>query len=153
MFLRLCRMTLSITISSLKVGKNLSKLFDTYRGFIPGDVFNCSVENVLSKAEHYLVKLLGQVGDINIIGCTKRKVTAAICAMKCESADIGLLVNKSKAKYMLQYSYDMNVVSLLSTFQMFWAVITWLLFHYFRIQCQRSNYRQRTMVWFHSTSG
>ncbi|XP_060665808.1 uncharacterized protein LOC132798106, partial [Drosophila nasuta] len=47
--IRLCRMTLSSTISSVKVGTNLSEPFNTVRGFRQGDPF--VMEGVLRKAD------------------------------------------------------------------------------------------------------
>ncbi|XP_051864248.1 uncharacterized protein LOC127566265 [Drosophila albomicans] len=66
--IRLCRMTLSSTISS--------------------------------------VKLLAYADDIDIIGRSKRDVTAAFSAIEKESAKVGLAVNEGKTKYMLSTSRE-----------------------------------------------
>ena len=44
--------------------------------------------------------------DIDIIGCTKRDVTAAFSAIERESTKKGLAVNEGKTKYMLSTRRD-----------------------------------------------
>ena len=46
-------------------------------------------------------QLLAFAGDIDIIGRTKRNVTAAFSAIERESAKIGLAVNEDKTKCLL----------------------------------------------------
>ena len=111
---RLCRMTLSNTCSSVKVGNDLSETFNTDRGFRQGDplscdLFNFIMEGILRKAGVHRngtifykgVQLLAYADDIDIIGRTKRDVTAAFAAIEKESAKVGLTVNEGKTKYML----------------------------------------------------
>ena len=112
--IRLCRMTLSNTCSSVKVGNDLSETFNTERGFRQGDplscdLFNIIMEGILRKAGVHRngtifykgVQLLAYADDIDIIGRTKRDVTAAFTAIEKESAKVGLAVNEGKTKYML----------------------------------------------------
>lgn len=112
---RLCRMTLSNTSSSVKVGNDLSEAFDTKRGFRQGDslsctLFNLLMESVIRKADVHrtgtiltnrCVQLLAYADDIDIIGRTKRDVTGAFGAIEKESAKVGLAVNAGKTKFMV----------------------------------------------------
>jgi sorting nexin-29 len=112
---RLCSMTLSNTISSVKVGNDLSETFSTRRGLRQGDslscvLFNLLMESVIRKAGVHrggtilgqkCVQLLGYADDIDIIGRTKRDVTAAFGAIERESARVGLAVNMGKTKFMV----------------------------------------------------
>ena len=90
----LCRTTLSNSRSSVKVGMDISEPFDTARGFRQGDplscdLFNFVMESVLRKAGVHRsatifktsVQLLAYADDIDIIGCTKRHVTAVFSAI------------------------------------------------------------------------
>ena len=54
------------------------------------------------------VQLLAYTDDIDIIGCTKRDVTAAFSAIEWESAKMGLTVNENKTKYMFSTSRDVR---------------------------------------------
>lgn len=112
---RLCSMTLSNTISSVKVGNDQSETFNTKRGLRQGDslscvLFNLLMESIIRKAGVHrtgtilgnkCVQLLGYADDIDIIGRTKRDVTAAFGAIERESARAGLAVNMSKTKFMV----------------------------------------------------
>ena len=93
--IRLCRMTLSNSCSSVKVGKELFEPFDTVRVFSQGDpsscdLFNFLLESVLRKAGVHLngtisyksVQLLAYTDDIDIIGRTMRDVTAAFSVIE-----------------------------------------------------------------------
>ncbi|XP_060665650.1 uncharacterized protein LOC132797914 [Drosophila nasuta] len=84
---RLCRMTLSNTISSVNV-----------------DVANPKplLPSVASD------KLLGYADDIDIIGRTKRDVTGAFGAIEKESAKVGLAVNMEKTKFMVCSSRELR---------------------------------------------
>ena len=53
-----------------------------------------------------IVKMLAYADDIDIIGRTKRNVTAAFSAIERESTKMGLAVNEGKTKYMLSTSRD-----------------------------------------------
>ncbi|XP_051864305.1 uncharacterized protein LOC127566314 [Drosophila albomicans] len=82
---RLCRMTLSNTISSVKVGCGQSETFTTKCGLRQGDslsciLFNILMESIIRKAgvhrtgtilTNRCVQLLGYADDIDIIGRTK----------------------------------------------------------------------------------
>lgn len=83
--IRLCRMTLSSTLSSVKVGKNLSEPFNTVQGFKQGDplscaLFNLLMEGVLRNSEvhrsdiffYKSVQLLAYADDMDIIERCKR---------------------------------------------------------------------------------
>ena len=99
MLIRLCRMKLSNSCSSVKVGKDLPVPFDTVRGFRQGgplscDLFNFLLESVLRKSGvhrngtifYKSVQLLAYADDIDIIGRTMRDVTVAFRAVERESA-------------------------------------------------------------------
>ena len=45
--IRLCRMTLSTSYSSVKVGMVLSESFDTVRGFRESDLLSCDLFNIV----------------------------------------------------------------------------------------------------------
>ncbi|XP_050745358.1 uncharacterized protein LOC127011601 [Drosophila biarmipes] len=140
MVIRLCRITLSSIISSVKVGTNLSEPFNTVRGFRQGDPLSCDLFNfvmkgVLRKAGvhrsgtifYKSVQLLAYADDIDIIGRSKRDVTAAFSAIEKESAKVGLAVNEGKTKYMLSTSresrrLDSHVVADSYTFEVFKGV-------------------------------
>ena len=90
---------------------DLSQPFDTLRGFRQGDPLSCDLfnfvkESVLRKARVYRsgsifqksVQLLANADDIDIIGRTKRDVTAAFGAIVRESTKMGLAVNEGKTK-------------------------------------------------------
>ncbi|XP_051859298.1 uncharacterized protein LOC127565328 [Drosophila albomicans] len=112
---RLCRMTLSNTISSVKVGCGQSETFTTKCGLRQGDslsciLFNILMESIIRKAgvhrtgtilTNRCVQLLGYADDIDIIGRTKRDVTGAFGAIEKESAKVGLAVNMEKTKFMV----------------------------------------------------
>ena len=83
--IRLCRMTLSNSCSSVKVGTDLSEPFGTVRGFSQGDLLSCDLfnfllENVLRKAGvhrngtifYKSLQLLVYVEDVEIVGRTMR---------------------------------------------------------------------------------
>jgi len=113
--IRLCSMTLSNTKCSVKVGNDVSEPFGTDRGLRQGDSLSCNLfnfvmESVLRKAGVHLsgtilsnrsVQLLAYADDIDIIGRTKRDVTAAFNAIERESAKVGLAVNEGKTKFMI----------------------------------------------------
>ena len=105
--------------SSVKVGMDLSETFNTVQGFRQGvplscDLYNFVIESVLRKAGVYRngtifqksVQLLAYADDIDIIGRTKRDVTAAFSAIERESTKMGLAVNEGKTKYMLSTCRD-----------------------------------------------
>ena len=98
MQIRLYRMTLINSCSSVKVGMGLSEPFDTLRGFRQGNPLSCDLLNfvmdsILRKAGVHRsgtifqksVQLLAYADDIDIIGRTKRDVTAAFSAIERES--------------------------------------------------------------------
>ncbi|XP_020806218.1 uncharacterized protein LOC110182509 [Drosophila serrata] len=113
--IRLCMMTLSNTISSVRVGNDQSETFYTKCGLRQGDslscmLFNILMESIIRKAgvhrtgtilTNRCVQLLGYADDIDIIGRTKRDVTAAFGAIEKESAKVGLAVNMDKTKFMV----------------------------------------------------
>ena len=91
---------------------DLSEPFDTVQGFGQGDplscdLFNLVMENVLRKAGvhrngtifHKSIQLLACADDIDIIGRTKRNITAAFSAIEQESTKMGLAVNEGKSGY------------------------------------------------------
>ena len=93
--IRLCRMTLSSSCSSVKVGKDLSESFDTMRVIRQGDPLSCDLFNFLSesmprKAGVYRndtifyksVQLLAYADDVDIIESTMQDVTAAFSAVE-----------------------------------------------------------------------
>ena len=116
--IRLCRKTLSNSCNSVKVGLDLSEHFDTVRGFrqLSCDLFNFVMESVLRKARvhpngtifHKSVQLLTHVDEIDIIGRTKRNVTAAFGVVEREFTKMGPAVNEGKTKYILLASRDMS---------------------------------------------
>ena len=113
----LCRMKFSNSCSSF-----LSEPFDTVRGFRQGDPLSCDLfkfvmESVLRKAGVHRsgiifqksVQLLVYAEDIDIIGRTKRDVTAAFSAIERESkSKMGLAVNGGKTKHMFSTSRDVR---------------------------------------------
>ena len=54
------------------------------------------------------VQLLAYADDIDIIGCTKRDVTAAFSAIERGSTKMSLTINEGKTKYMLTTSRDVR---------------------------------------------
>ena len=105
-------MTLSNSCNSVKAGINFFEPFDTVRDFRQGDplsydLFNFVMESALRKTgEHRSgsifqksVQLLAYADDIDIIGCTKRDVTATFSAIGRESTKMELGVNEGKTKY------------------------------------------------------
>ena len=110
--IRLSRMTLSNSCTSVKVGMDLSETFDTVRGFRQGeplscDLFNFVMESVLRKAGVHRngtifqksVQLLAYADVIAIIGRTKRNLI---------NTKMGLAVNEVKTKYMFSTSKDVR---------------------------------------------
>ena len=110
---RLCMMTMSNTTSSVKIGSEISEPFDTIRGFRQGDPLSCNLFNLIMEAVirragvetsgtifYKSVQLLAYADDIDIIGTSKRAVTAAFSTIERESAKVGLMVNQAKTKYM-----------------------------------------------------
>ena len=113
--IRLCRMTLSNTCSSVKVGTSPNILIPcevSDKATLSCDLFNLLTESVLRKAGVYRnctifyksVQLLAYADDIDIIGSTMRDVTAAFSGIEWESAKMGLAVNEGKTKYLLSTS-------------------------------------------------
>ena len=98
--IRLCRMTLSNSCSSVKVGKDLSEPSDTMPGFRQGDPISCDLfkEGVHRNDTSFskTVQLLTYADDTAIIGRT----FSAFSAIERESAKLGLAVNEGKTKYM-----------------------------------------------------
>ena len=91
--------------SSVKVGMDLSEPFVTVQGFrqgdtLSGDLFNFVTESVLRKTGMHRfgtilqksVQLLTYAVDVDIIGRTKRDVTAAFSATERESIKIEIYV-------------------------------------------------------------
>lgn len=112
--IRLCKMTLTDTRSSVKIGKNLSEPFSTKRGFRQGDSLSCDLFNILlekvirdadvNRTGTLYTKqhmLLAYADDIDIMGRTLRAVTAAFEKVERESAKVGLAVNSDKTKLMV----------------------------------------------------
>ena len=62
-------------------------------------------------------QLLAYDDDIDIIGRTKRDVTAAFSAIERESTKVGLAVNEGKTKYMFSISRD--VIDLIESRNLF----------------------------------
>ena len=92
-------MALSNSCSSVKVGMDLSKPFDTVRDFTQGDFFNFVMESVLRKTGVHRNAAMGR---------TKPDVTVAFSAIGQESNKIGLAVYEGKTKYMLSTSRDVR---------------------------------------------
>ena len=112
--IRLCRMTLSDTKSSVKIGSDLSEPFTTTRGLRQGDSLSCNFFNLLMEKilENAKVNktgtintkghiLLAYADDIDIVGRIERDVTGAFSRIEIESAKMGLMVNEDKTKIML----------------------------------------------------
>ncbi|XP_044249360.1 uncharacterized protein [Drosophila takahashii] len=108
-------MTLSNTISSVKVGSGQSETFSTKCGLRQGHslscmLFNILMESIISKAGMHwtgtiltnrCVQLLGYADDIDVIGRTKHDVTGPFGAIGKKSAKVGLAVNREKTKFMV----------------------------------------------------
>ena len=86
--IRVCKMTLNNTKSTVKNGKDLSEPFNTKRGLRQGDTLSCDLFNILMeiilrKSAVNLNKtisskshmLLAYANDIDIIGRNLREVT------------------------------------------------------------------------------
>ncbi|XP_054089770.1 LINE-1 retrotransposable element ORF2 protein isoform X1 [Zeugodacus cucurbitae] len=115
--IRLCKLTLSNTKSSVMIGKDFSEPFDTKRGFRQGDslscdFFNLMLEKIIRAAElnregtifNKSVQLLAYADDIDIIGSNNRAVCSAFSRMNKEAKRMGLEVNEDKSKYLLSSS-------------------------------------------------
>ena len=104
--------------NSVKEKINLSELFNIVQGFRQDDLLSFDLllfvmDSVLRKMVMHRygtiqksVQLLAYVDDINIIGNTKRNVTAAFSAIGRESTKMGRVVNEGKTKYILLTSRD-----------------------------------------------
>ncbi|XP_054086050.1 putative uncharacterized transposon-derived protein F52C9.6 isoform X2 [Zeugodacus cucurbitae] len=112
--IRLCKLTLSNTKSSVRIGKDLSEPFDTKRGFRQGDSLSCDffnllLEKIIRAAElnregtifYKSVQLLAYADDIDIIGSNNRAVCSAFSRLDKEAKRMGLVVNEDKTKYLL----------------------------------------------------
>ncbi|XP_073848775.1 uncharacterized protein [Musca autumnalis] len=112
--IRLCKMTLTDTRSSVKIGKNLSEEFCTKRGFRQGDSLSCDLFNILLEKviRDANVKrngtiytnshmLLAYADDIDIMGRSVKEVTDTFRKVEAESAKVGLAVNGDKTKLMV----------------------------------------------------
>ena len=109
--IRYCRMTLSNSCSSVKVGKDISEPFDTVRGFRQGDPLSCNLfnffmESMLRKADVHrngtiFYKSVQLVAYADIIGRTMRDVTVVFGAIELDSVKMDPAVNEGKMKYML----------------------------------------------------
>ncbi|XP_073814500.1 uncharacterized protein [Musca autumnalis] len=112
--IRLCRMTLTETRSSVKIGKNLSEEFTTKRGFRQGDGLSCDLFNILLEKVIRDAKvkrngtiytnshmLLAYADDIDIMGRSVKEVTDTFAKVERESAKVGLAVNGVKTKLMV----------------------------------------------------
>ena len=88
--IRICMMNLSNTTSSLKVGLETSAPFETVRGFRQGDPMSWDVFNLIMEAVIFYksVQLLAYTDDIDIIGISKKAVTAVFFAIKKESPKV-----------------------------------------------------------------
>ena len=106
----------------------LCEPFDTVRCFRQGDplscdLFNFVMESVLRKTGVHRngtifqknVHLLEYADDSDIIGRTKRDVTAAFSAIERKSTKMGLAVNEGKTKYMLATSGDVGRIDFQNT--------------------------------------
>ncbi|XP_049318579.1 LINE-1 retrotransposable element ORF2 protein isoform X1 [Bactrocera dorsalis] len=112
--IRLCKLTLSNTKSSVRIGKDLSEPLDTKRGFRQGDSLSCDffnllLEKIVRAAElnragtifYKSVQLLAYADDIDIIGLNTRAVSSAFSRLNKEATQMGLAVNEGKTKYLL----------------------------------------------------
>ena len=102
----------------------VSKPFDTVWDFRQGDpllcnIFNFLMESVLRKAEVHRngtflrksVQLLAYFDYIDIIGRTKRDITATFSAIERESSKMCLTVKEGKTKYMLSTSRGVHHIN------------------------------------------
>ncbi|XP_049306103.1 LINE-1 retrotransposable element ORF2 protein isoform X2 [Bactrocera dorsalis] len=112
--IRLRKLTLSNTKSSVRNGKDLSEPFNTKRGFRQGDSLSCDFFNLLLEkmvraAElnregtifYKSVQLLAYVDDIDTIGLNTRAVSSAFSRLDKEAKKMGLAVNEGNTKYLL----------------------------------------------------
>ena len=97
----LCRMTLSNSCSSVKVGMDLSEPFDTVRGFRQGYLFNFVMESVLRMTALHR-------NDTILQKSVKLLAKRDISAIEQETTKIGLAVNEVKTKYMLSPSRNVR---------------------------------------------
>ena len=81
---------------------DLSEPFYTMRGFRQGDALSHHLFNLFINSDQQ------KADDIDIIGRTKKDVTAAFSAIKRKSTKMGLAVNKVKTKYMLSTNRDVR---------------------------------------------
>jgi len=120
--IRLCEMTLRNAKCVVKVGNDLSEPFDAKRGFRQGDSLSCDffnllMEKIISAAGlkhngtifYKSVMPLAYADDVDIIGRSKREVSAAFSKFVEEAQSLGLAVNEDKTKYLVSTARDSNL--------------------------------------------
>ena len=90
----LCKMTMSNITNSVKIGSQISEPFDTIRVFRQGDPLSCNLFNLIVESVH----LFAYADDIEIIGTSKRAVSAAFSTMEWEYVKVGLMLKQAITK-------------------------------------------------------
>lgn len=123
--IKLCRMTLSNTWSSVKAAGTTTKKFRTYRGLRQGDALSCGLFNIILE---YIMKvanidtsrrvfdksdqILGYADDLDLIGRTKEDVKTLFGQIEETASSIGLKVNEDKTKYLLNQDLKTAIAAL-----------------------------------------
>jgi hypothetical protein len=111
---RLIKMCLTETYSSVRVVKNLSEMFPIRNGLKQGDalsplIFNFALEYVIKRVQanqdglklNGTHQLLAYADDVNILGGSVHTVKKNAEALVSSTKEIGLEVNADKTKYMV----------------------------------------------------
>lgn len=109
----LTRMTLTKTISAVRVQTDISEPFETFNGLRQGDALSCVLFNIVldkcirdSQIEttgtiyQKSVQVLGYADDLDLIGRTFPAMEMAYLALENAARQAGLHVNMKKTKYL-----------------------------------------------------
>ena len=89
--IRLCRMTLSNSCSSVKVAKDLSEPLDTVRGFRQGDSLSCELFNFLMEGVH-------RNGTTRVSRFLRMPTTLTSLDARCEMTPLRLVLSNGSLR-------------------------------------------------------